>query len=77
MRPMDLSFSNPQKSIGKAPIMSSTHGKCSTSVGSDETVLPPLMGLLYLETTEEVDSLEALEFDKDEYPCVPENVMEL
>ena len=74
---MDSSFSNPQKSIGKVPIMFSTRGKCSTSVGYDETILPPLTGLLYLETAEEADSLEALEFDEDRYPCLPENVMEL
>ena len=46
-------------------------------MGYDEMILPPLTGLLYLETAEEADSLEALEFDEDGYPCLPENVMEL
>jgi hypothetical protein len=77
MRPMDSSFSYPQKNVEKAPIISLTGGKHLTSVGSDEAILPPLTGLLYLETAEEADSLEALEFDEDEYPCLPENVMEL
>jgi hypothetical protein len=35
------------------------------------------MALTYLESTEEADSQEALEFNNDDYPQLPENVMEL
>jgi len=36
-----------------------------------------LTGPSYLETAEEADSLEALEFDDEQYPQLPENVLEL
>lgn len=35
-----------------------------------------LTGPLYLETAEEADSLEALEFDDEQYPQLPESVLE-
>src|ERR1700733_9107212 len=35
------------------------------------------MALTYLESTEEANSQEALEFDDDNYPQLPDNVMEL
>jgi hypothetical protein len=35
------------------------------------------MGSNYAETTEEADSEEALEFDDEGYPQLPENILEL
>ena len=35
-----------------------------------------LAGPLHLETAEEADSLEALEFDNEQYPQLPDNVLE-
>ena len=54
-----------------------TYGMALTSVGSNQAILPPITGSLYLEIVKEADSIEALEFNEEGYPCLPENVMEL
>ena len=52
-------------------------GRTLTTVGSNHAISSPITGPLYLETTKEADSIKALEFDEEGYPCLPENVMEL
>src|ERR1700733_549519 len=77
MRPRGFSFSHPDRSIGQASIILSICGVTLTSVSFNINHFSYLMALTYLESTEEADSQEALEFDDDDYPQLPENVMEL
>jgi len=77
MRLRGFSFSHPDRSIGKASIISLTCGRTLTSVGFNIIQVSSLTSITYLESTEEADSQEALDFDDDQYPLLPGNVIEL
>jgi len=78
MRPRGFIFLHPDRSIGQASTISSICGGTLTSVRLEKKILfLSLMGSNYAESTEEADSEEALEFDDELYPQLPENILEL
>ena len=77
MRLRILTCSPPKKGIAKAPTILLTCGKSLTLVQIYYILLTPPMNFFCGENMEEEDSKEALEFDGDAYPILPDNVLEL
>ena len=77
MRLRILTSSPPKKGIAKAPTILLTCGKSLTLVRIYYILLTPPMNFFCAENMEEADSKEALEFNGDAYPILPDNVLEL
>ncbi len=77
MKQRDFSFLHHERTIGKVPTISWTCGQTLTSVSSDIPMWSPLMICCHPESAEDMDSNETLELDDDEYPLLPENVLDL
>jgi hypothetical protein len=77
MRPTDSSFLPPERSIGKVRTTLLICGRNLTLVCCYIILLSLLKCEYCSETAEEADSHEALEFDNEQYPWLPDNVLEL
>ncbi len=66
-----------ERTIAKVLIILSIFGRTSTCVRFYIPLQSPLMVLCHLESVEEADNNEALELDDEQYPLLPENVLEL
>src|ERR1700733_8097417 len=76
MRLTDSSFLPPERSLGKARTSLICGG--NLTLVCCYTILLSLLKCEYCsETAEEEDSHEPLEFDDEQYPQLPENVLEL
>jgi len=77
MSPMVSSSLRLERTIAKVLTTSSIFGRTLTCVRCHIPLQSPLMILCYLESVEEADNNEALELDDEQYPVLPENVLDL
>ena len=76
MKRRDFISSHLGRNIGKARTTSSICGWALTSVRFDIRIQLSLIILSHPESTEDADDNEAMDLDDDQYPLLPEDVLE-